>query len=377
MKAYQLLAEKETPNILEQNIHSLRDIYQCYTKQDIIEILKMHGIKGYSGYTKSDLVIYALKNILNPEIIERFFTCLRDDEIEAFQDVIKAKGIYKIDDVALYGRILDAGYCGFYGLEFIDIPEDVIEAYKQLDRKAFHKKRQYRSFLIDCFQIAGVLYGVAPLFIISKIFHQKFGIELTQEQIIEEMKEVPEFLYDFIISKNLCIHSSLLEGEVYKYLQLYQGNRGFYIPSVEEIETYVKYGYFVDSEALKEFTLYMKTEMKGFEGIAEMAVALIQQAIGFGCQTEDVYDILKQHGVEIINEKQRRRVTKLIKNLCEDTRLIINRGHKQKELKGLRRREANIVEFKKIKERKIYPNDLCPCGSGRKFKDCCGRKRKS
>ncbi len=37
MKAYQLLAEKETPNILEQNIHSLRDIYQCYTKQDIIQ----------------------------------------------------------------------------------------------------------------------------------------------------------------------------------------------------------------------------------------------------------------------------------------------------------------------------------------------------
>ena len=145
MKAYQLLAEKETPNILEQNIHSLRDIYQCYTKQDIIEILKMHGIKGYSGYTKSDLVIYAVKNLLKPEIIERFFTCLRDDEIEAFQDVIKAKGIYKIDDVALYGRILDAGYCGFYGLEFIDIPEDVIEAYKQLDRKAFHKNS--RSFI--------------------------------------------------------------------------------------------------------------------------------------------------------------------------------------------------------------------------------------
>ena len=47
MKAYQLLAEKETPNILEQNIHSLRDIYQCYTKQDIIEILKIHGIKGW------------------------------------------------------------------------------------------------------------------------------------------------------------------------------------------------------------------------------------------------------------------------------------------------------------------------------------------
>lgn len=25
-------------------------------------------------------------------------------------------------------------------------------------------------------------------------------------------------------------------------------------------------------------------------------------------------------------------------------------------------------------EKKIYPNDLCPCGSGLKYKNCCGRK---
>lgn len=26
------------------------------------------------------------------------------------------------------------------------------------------------------------------------------------------------------------------------------------------------------------------------------------------------------------------------------------------------------------KEKKIYPNDPCPCGSGKKYKKCCGRK---
>ena len=25
-------------------------------------------------------------------------------------------------------------------------------------------------------------------------------------------------------------------------------------------------------------------------------------------------------------------------------------------------------------ERKIYPNDPCPCGSGKKYKECCGKK---
>ena len=27
-----------------------------------------------------------------------------------------------------------------------------------------------------------------------------------------------------------------------------------------------------------------------------------------------------------------------------------------------------------VKEDKIYPNDPCPCGSGKKYKKCCGRK---
>ena len=27
-----------------------------------------------------------------------------------------------------------------------------------------------------------------------------------------------------------------------------------------------------------------------------------------------------------------------------------------------------------VKDRKVYPNDPCPCGSGKKYKKCCGRK---
>jgi len=27
-----------------------------------------------------------------------------------------------------------------------------------------------------------------------------------------------------------------------------------------------------------------------------------------------------------------------------------------------------------VKEQKVYPNDPCPCGSGKKYKKCCGKK---
>ena len=26
-----------------------------------------------------------------------------------------------------------------------------------------------------------------------------------------------------------------------------------------------------------------------------------------------------------------------------------------------------------VKEAKVYPNDPCPCGSGKKYKKCCGK----
>lgn len=28
-----------------------------------------------------------------------------------------------------------------------------------------------------------------------------------------------------------------------------------------------------------------------------------------------------------------------------------------------------------VKEQKIYPNNPCPCGSGKKYKKCCGSNR--
>ena len=41
---------------------------------------------------------------------------------------------------------------------------------------------------------------------------------------------------------------------------------------------------------------------------------------------------------------------------------------------GTNRDESAVQAPKKREEQKIYPNDPCPCGSGKKYKQCCGRK---
>ena len=43
---------------------------------------------------------------------------------------------------------------------------------------------------------------------------------------------------------------------------------------------------------------------------------------------------------------------------------------------GTNKDDTSVRAPKKREDKKVYPNDPCPCGSGKKYKQCCGRKIK-
>lgn len=72
----------------------------------------------------------------------------------------------------------------------------------------------------------------------------------------------------------------------------------------------------------------------------------------------------------------------MISNIQEDTvRLLFHVRIEQKvereqvaKVTGTNRDESAQRGPKKREAAKVYPNDPCPCGSGKKYKQCCGRK---
>jgi preprotein translocase subunit SecA len=68
--------------------------------------------------------------------------------------------------------------------------------------------------------------------------------------------------------------------------------------------------------------------------------------------------------------------------ICADTvRLLFRVKIEQKvereqvaKVTGTNKDESSVRGPKKRESKKIYPNDPCPCGSGKKYKQCCGRK---
>ena len=72
----------------------------------------------------------------------------------------------------------------------------------------------------------------------------------------------------------------------------------------------------------------------------------------------------------------------LEENICEDTvKLLFHVKIEQKmereqvaKVTGTNKDDSAAKEPVKREMLKVYPNDPCPCGSGKKYKQCCGRK---
>ena len=72
----------------------------------------------------------------------------------------------------------------------------------------------------------------------------------------------------------------------------------------------------------------------------------------------------------------------MIAGIQEDTiRLLYHVQVEQKvereqvaKVTGTNKDESAAKAPKKPEHATVYPNDPCPCGSGKKYKQCCGRK---
>ena len=99
---------------------------------------------------------------------------------------------------------------------------------------------------------------------------------------------------------------------------------------------------------------------------------------GIGLQAYGQKDPLveyKMSGFEMFDE--------MLSGIQEDTlRLIFHVRVEEKvereevaKVTGTNKDDTVANAPKKRTEEKVYPNDPCPCGSGKKYKQCCGRKK--
>ena len=336
-------------------MNTFTDYLKEKTKKELISLARLHHMTGYSALNKNALAEKLGNYLLMPEIIYSFFVYLGEDELDTFFHYNTSS------DPILLHRLLEGGYCFQKKDGSFAIPEEIKTSPVFTD--SFWKEQKKNSFLTDCLNTVGYLYGCAPISILLKLYNDNSSFSLTREQLIKGIYELPDYYNYFMIKNDLIIHRSLYENDLYQKIQQCQGTLPFYIPTRKEILHLSRYGTFPEDSCSRKLSSCLSRiliiKFPEAQNISREIQALFRQ----GGSIHDAVAHLTKHcnlPSQLSGDKQ---LLSSLNELFAHTRLMLNRGN-----------TASEVVHLKQKKIKIYPNSPCPCGSGKKYKNCCGKR---
>lgn len=188
------------------------NLKQC-TKKDLISIARFHHITGYSSLNKEELINTLNDYLLTPSVMETFFVYLGDDELDAFFHPGSSSSMKP----SLFRRLREGGYCFLRKDGSLSLPKDVQNI--SLLTETFLKHQRQKSFLLDCLNAAGYLYGCTPVPILLKMYNSNTKIPIKKGDFLEQLREIPDYSYQYVLQKDLCIPLPLYHNNLYKKIQ--------------------------------------------------------------------------------------------------------------------------------------------------------------
>ena len=396
-----------------------------WTKEELRQEAKSLNLTRISSLTKGQLAERIKNEILKPEVMEHRMLFLSDEEIGAFEHALEKGCCYLPDykEQPLLERLYDLLYIVVYWDDYVEVPAEVIRVYEEINTPKFQKKRRSVFWMNRCLKMVEAFYAVAPISIVCRMLQNCLGYDVNRETFIKIFRCIPHEKNPCVMRGDWVICKEALPNELYQQIEKSQGDKEYYIPDPEEIVDYCENSYPSKDPMYQKLLWFLieKLEIDPEEALELMPV--FWGHISMGDVPSDIMDILEEEGIVMPSEEAFREFMALLMDVINHTRMLPNRGFTPLEMvermpcvpKGKRPTivpmssmaadllresqeelsriglhadpDANAVEIPaavmpngakgKIVSgsRKIYPNDPCPCGSGKKYKKCCGRKK--
>ncbi len=387
-----------------------------FTKEDLMDLGMKHGLDIKKSWKKDKMLQMVCEAILNKETFKRNFSLLNEEEIKAFEKVADSLYEYIIDEdeCFLYDRLYNWGYVLITVDNEVIVPLDIEELYREINTKEFKKDKKYISWIDKCIFFLQCYYGCAPFDIMLQLANMNKNIHISNIRLkdyLSQFKDKVVFNDEYVMVKEL--------SQEYENFILWQGkDKDYYIPTIDEIEYLYENGFYKPSKYDFAMINFIEKICKNHDE-AVMTEQIIQRMIYNDESLQDIIDLLEKNGIYFDNGISE--FIMLFNNLWNNTRLIKNKGYTPNETvrsmgvnKNMRptivpvsSKAASLLEESKkdleqrgikidlestadtmqvsniskdgnvtfVREVKVYPNDSCPCGSGRKYKKCCGKNR--
>lgn len=414
----------------------LREYLTKYTKEELLDQARSFEIKKCSGLRKADLIDRIVDTFCAEEMLRSRLACLTKEQMDLFRKACISPTAVSVNEV-VDAMQLYRYWIGYFEdpTDRFCVFEDVAVAFSKIDDKAFQLKQCRKGWLVKCIHFFIQYYGIAPIEVIYEMYRQK--VKDSIDEMIEILWEMPVDIVESCLftmdklgmegwpkenplysEKGIFVHLQLFENEEFDYLLRQQMDKDFYIPSVQQIDEICRIGYEASSSAYKKLESFF---IKKLKFSYEQAVTWCLQVWANSYEGESPSKIINKMTEANIEfeEKMINELLELLVAAHNNTRMKENRGYKPSEMarkmpidkmptivpasskaatilkdavpqlqamgvpvdlngntdviqttmfpKGMNEEPIRV-------EKKIYPNDPCPCGSGKKYKKCCGKK---
>lgn len=372
-------------NHTKELIYSEMSLSQALEKDTIKELKEMAvmvGLSGYSKLRKNELVEAISDYILDEERVREALMLTKDKELTLLSRIRKHEANldvdYKINDVLYFlsHGLFTLSKAGefIYPVELDQILDVVLNDDFYMEHERIQLIYDYTSALVK-------LYGIVTVEEVVTIFNEQNEEKTTKTEVKAVYKKMQDRGTYYELKKQEFIHETVLMSEnSYDELVKEQQDKPKYIPQKEELIKYSDDVYIKQVKEYEALKVQMIKYVLGENAMTDDVCDEIQVACSLSLKLSEIMGILEHYGVVLQNVRQVEHIVPYIVDLYNNTRMWNHCGHTPLEISKLTKRVDAVMSTSFGKPSapqrvvtKIGRNDMCPCGSGKKYKHCCGR----
>lgn len=253
-----------------------------------------------------------------------------------------------------------------------------------------------KDLILRYFDAFSNLYGMIPMKRAYRIIEkQNPELNITKEQFAEIVSNINTDRKHYVIwceeevygekADEADLFDKLLiaeyvitfgDPEDYERLVFEQGDRPFYVPEKDELLKYEDSFYYERTKHITNLENFIKDDL-GLSCYKEI-VEDFSGMLTIDDEPDEAIAWLKRMGApkfkEFSDKQQAQKFFMLYTNLRNHTRKHTHRGHTPFELDDCYVVDAIIENSIQPKVKTPSKNGKCPCGSGKKYKRCCGKE---
>ena len=405
----------------------LKHILRMYDKESLLNYARDLEIKRTSGLKKDELAEKIANELLMPTVMRRRIAVLSPECRILLERAMREPFIPTPEEMDDALCLHESDYAFLNKREQLDVPVDVKIAYEKINTPEFRKYARKMSWLSQCLNFGEVFYGVFDKDVLRKIYNVRKGYHISEEQLEKMCNEFPDDMTECHMEEGqrFIVAEYLAYRDRYKDLLDIQAGKDFYIPNAQEVLDYARNLYLSQEPAYQNFREFLQHEIGMTYDEADAEALEIWDKIQFDIDFTEIVQYIIDVYEDLLDGTKIEKIIQLLQEVNNNTRMRIHRGHTPNEMmrKGMEEdrlsqkpivvpgstEAANLLKSasEELKEmgvcvdfdsnavivpnnssqnnvfgqvansfKKIYPNDPCPCGSGKKFKKCCGKHGK-